>query len=199
MTRTALAVLALATALTSPALAQTPPAIAPDPTLTPGAVRTTDAGEICATGTRALRHWSRERDDRIMAEYALPPGPHPDFEIDHLIPLGIGGSDDDLNLWPEPRRSIEPVWNAEAKDRLEWKLRDLVCSGELDAREAQREIADDWTEAYRRTVGVAHELRGVARRRGGLTRMARISSVLASADRRKATGWTKVHGSRRSA
>jgi hypothetical protein len=100
-----------------------PAAIVPDPTLTPGAVRTTDAGEICASGTRAMRHWSRERDDRIMAEYGLPPGPHPDYEIDHLIPFGIGGSDDDRNLWPEPRRSIEPTWNAERKDDLEWRLR----------------------------------------------------------------------------
>jgi hypothetical protein len=49
-------------------------------------------GEICSTGTRELRHWDRERDDRIMAEYGLPAGPHPDFEIDHLVPLGIGGA-----------------------------------------------------------------------------------------------------------
>ena len=52
-----------------------PAAIIPDPTLTPGAIRTTDAGEICASGTRALRHWSRERDDRIMSEYGLPARP----------------------------------------------------------------------------------------------------------------------------
>jgi hypothetical protein len=76
------------------------PTIVPDPTITPGAVRTTDAGEICSTVTRQLRYWSRERDDHIMAEYGLPPGPHPDFEIDHLVPLGIGGADDDRNLWP---------------------------------------------------------------------------------------------------
>jgi len=130
-----------------------PAAIIPDPTLTPGAARTTDTSEICAHGTRELRHWSRERDDRIMAEYGLPPGPHPDYEVDHLIPLGIGGSDDDRNLWPEPRRSIEPTWNAERKDDLEWKLRDLVCSGALAVTEAQRAIAEDWTEAYRRWIG----------------------------------------------
>ena len=159
MTGTALALLALATALTSPAFADT--TIVPDPTLTPGAVRTTDAAEICSTGTRALRHWDRARDDRIMAEYGLPAGPHPDFEIDHLIPLGIGGSDDGLNLWPEPRRSIEPIWNAERKDRLEWRLRDLVCSGALDAATAQKEISDDWTEAYRRYVGVTREPRAL--------------------------------------
>jgi hypothetical protein len=28
-----------------------------------------------------------KRDDRVMAEYGLPVGPHPDHEIDHLIPL----------------------------------------------------------------------------------------------------------------
>ena len=142
------AALALLAALASPAWADS--GILPDPTLTPGAVRTVDVGEICSTGTRELRHWDRERDDRIMSEYGLPPGPHPDFEVDHLIPLGIGGADDERNLWPEPRRSIEPQWNAETKDRLEWKLRDLVCSGQLDVREAQRMTAEDWVEAYGR-------------------------------------------------
>jgi hypothetical protein len=74
MTR-ALAILA-ALVLAGPALADS--TIVPDPTLTPGVVRTTDAVEICSTGTRELRHWSPERDDKIMAEYGLPPGPHPD-------------------------------------------------------------------------------------------------------------------------
>jgi hypothetical protein len=133
--------------LSGPVGAQT---VVPDPTITPGAIRTTDVGEICSAGTRQLRHWDRTRDDRVMTEYGLPAGPHPDFEIDHLIPLGIGGADSDANLWPEPRRSIQPQWNAETKDRLEWKLRDLICSGQLDVREAQREIAEDWTEAYQR-------------------------------------------------
>ena len=50
----------------------------------------------------------------------------------HLIPLGIGGADTEANLWPEPRRSVEPVWNAERKDRLEWKLHDLICASQID-------------------------------------------------------------------
>ena len=66
-------------------------AIVPDPTITPGAVRTTDAGEICAAGTRALRHWSRERDDRIMGEYGLSPGPHPDSKSIISCPWGSAG------------------------------------------------------------------------------------------------------------
>jgi hypothetical protein len=31
-------------------------AIVPDPTMTPGVARTTDAGEICSHGTRDLRY-----------------------------------------------------------------------------------------------------------------------------------------------
>ena len=137
--------------LASPAWADS--TIIPDPTITPGAVRTTDASAICSTSTRTLRHWDRARDDRIMAEYGLPSGPHPAWELDHLVPLGIGGADDDRNLWPEPRRSIEPTYNAEAKDRLEWKLHDLICSGQIDVHEAQRSIAEDWTETYRTYFG----------------------------------------------
>ena len=63
----------------------TPAAIAPDPTLTPGAVRTTDVSEICSHGTRELRHWDRERDDRIMAEYGLPHEPRLSYSLSSLF------------------------------------------------------------------------------------------------------------------
>jgi hypothetical protein len=66
-----------------------------------------------------------------------------------------GGADSDDNLWPEPRRSIEPVWNAERKDRLEWYMADLVCSGKLDLPVAQEAIRANWIEAYERYVGEA--------------------------------------------
>jgi hypothetical protein len=36
------------------------------------------------------------------------------------------------------------------KDDLEHRLCEMVCARQLDAREAQQEIADDWTAAYRR-------------------------------------------------
>jgi hypothetical protein len=90
-----------------------------------------------------------------MAEYGLPAGPHPDFEVDHLIPLCLGGADDDKNLWAEPRRSLEKEWPAEVKDELEHRLCEMVCAGEVDVREAQKAIADDWTEAYRRMFPTA--------------------------------------------
>jgi hypothetical protein len=59
--------IAIALLVSSPAWADS--TIVPDPTITPGAVRTSDVALICSTGTRELRHWSRDRDDRIMARW----------------------------------------------------------------------------------------------------------------------------------
>lgn len=134
-----------------------PPGILPDPALTPGDVRTTDMHAVCDDRhTRQFRHWSRAQADRVLEEYGLPPGPYSrEHEIDHLVPLNLGGADVDANLWPEPRRSIEPVWNAERKDRLEWTMADLVCSGQLDLHVAQEAIRANWIEAYERYVGEA--------------------------------------------
>ena len=68
------------------------------------------------------------------------------------MPLELGGSDDLANLWPEPRFSIEPEWNAERKDELENALHAFVCNGDLDIEVAQKAIEDDWTEAWKRYV-----------------------------------------------
>ena len=39
------------------------------------------------------------RRDEILKRYGVPPGTHPNYEIDHLIPLCLGGSDDPPNLY----------------------------------------------------------------------------------------------------
>ena len=88
------------------------------------------------------------RQDKILRRYGLPAGTHPDYEIDHLIPLCLGGSDDDSNLWPQPRRSMEGTWNAEAKDRLERLMCNMVCEGQIDIATAQEAFATDWIAAY---------------------------------------------------
>jgi hypothetical protein len=138
----------------------TPPHwILPDKQLTPGAVRTTNVSEICSHGTRELRHWSRERDDHVLQRYGLADRHiregvrgsqdirRADFQIDHLVPLGIGGADDDNNLWPQPYP------DAEAKDRLEWRMRDLVCKQNYPVTQLQDEIKRDWVRAYKKYVG----------------------------------------------
>jgi hypothetical protein len=69
-------------------------------------------------------------------------------EIDHLIPLEIGGKTDAKNLWPQPYGT--KTWNANVKDRLENRLHRLVCSGDITLQRAQVDIATDWITAYKK-------------------------------------------------
>jgi hypothetical protein len=132
--------------LTVPALAFD---LRPNPNLTGGSVRLDkhDLSAVCGPKERRrpLPHGLR---DEILERYRLPLGTHPDYEIDHLIPRCLGGSDDPSNLWPQPRRTIEPTWNAEAKDRLERFMCDMVCNQLLDLAIAQTAIVEDWIAAY---------------------------------------------------
>ena len=67
-----------------------------------------------------------------------------------MISLGLGGSNDIRNLWPE---SLDThPWNGRAKDRLEDRLHKLVCEGALSLDEAQAAIASDWIAAYQKYV-----------------------------------------------
>jgi len=59
-----------------------------------------------------------------------------DYEVDHLIPLSLGGSNYIRNLWPQSTRTSP--WNSFVKDALERKLHELVCAGQLDLKTAPR-------------------------------------------------------------
>jgi hypothetical protein len=72
---------------------------------------------------------------------------------DHLVSLELGGDPRNPdNLWPEPWFG---PWNAHVKDRLDNRLHQMVCAGEIPLREAQQAIATDWVAAYRKYVGNA--------------------------------------------
>jgi hypothetical protein len=122
--------------------------VLPDKNLTGGSVRTGDRDAACGHARESRGRMNAARRDEILRRYGLPPGTHPDYEIDHLIPLCLGGSDDPSNLWPQPRRSIEETWNAEAKDRLERLMCNMVCDGQIDIAAAQEAFAADWIAAY---------------------------------------------------
>ena len=130
----------------------------PDHNLTPGA--TFEEGtldEICTPGySKGVRNVTAETKREVYAEYGLA-GNHTGYcdvdqgcEIDHLISLELGGSNEPANLWPEPYTGI--AWNAHVKDILENRLHEMVCARELPLEEAQREIATDWIATYHRYV-----------------------------------------------
>ena len=67
---------------------------------------------------------------------------HPAYEVDHLVPLELGGDPTDTrNIWPQP------IAAAKQKDEVENELHDLVCSGRVSLRQAQSAIAKDWKTA----------------------------------------------------
>ena len=87
---------------------------------------------------------------QVYAEYGITEHHAGDYEVDHLISLELGGSNSIKNLWPESYRTSP--WNARVKDRLEDKLHQLVCSGQLDLKTGQQAIASNWIEAYQKYV-----------------------------------------------
>jgi hypothetical protein len=118
----------------------------PDPRYTPGAIRSTNTKEVCSTRASKYRHTTLSMKRHVCAEYGVLDCPDENkMEIDHLIPLELGGADEIPNLW------VEPAWprpGFHEKDRLENFLRRQVCSGKIRLADAQKAIRVDWWTAY---------------------------------------------------
>jgi hypothetical protein len=119
----------------------------PDHRLTPGAtVPGVSVSQVCIVGySRTVRDVPITLKREVYRRYGLVyvKGTR---EVDHLIPLSIGGSNAIENLWPE---DFAGEWNARVKDDLEYRLHNMVCRGELSLQDAQRMIAANWIEAYK--------------------------------------------------
>lgn len=121
----------------------------PDPRCTPGsfdpAVTQADIHQtICVSGyTKSVRP-SSEQTDRFKYDVAYPAYGTPKSEkteLDHLVSLELGGSNDAANLWPESPATPNP------KDKVENALHKAVCDGRVTLAAAQRAIASDWMTA----------------------------------------------------
>ena len=73
-----------------------------------------------------------------------------DYELDHIIPIGLGGAALDRRNLQLQRWS--GACNAHMKDELERQLSVRVCAGDATLTGAQREIGTDWRAAYKRWI-----------------------------------------------
>src|ERR1700751_5558517 len=123
----------------------------PDPRMTPGDTLNVSRADICAQGYKKLvRAVPAAVKRQVYANYGRTRRKGVCCEVDHLIALELGGFNRLTNLWPEP---YDITWNAHVKDRLENRLHEMVCAGHLDLATAQKAIATDWIEAYKRYEG----------------------------------------------
>lgn len=120
----------------------------PDRECTPGAIFPDATVErICVPGyTKTVRNVPLKLRKILFAMYDVPyPQPRGSYELDHHIPLALGGNNDIANLFPQP---AEPAPGFREKDVVEIYLYEEVCAGRADLHAAQRQIADDWLAIY---------------------------------------------------
>jgi hypothetical protein len=125
----------------------------PDPRLTPGAIdpavtQQNIASTICVAGyTRSVRptfQVSNSLKHQVMSLYHSPNSIH-DYELDHLIPLELGGCPSCIaNLWPQPWTTP----GAHEKDDVELYLHDRVCHRLITLQKAQHLISTNWYSVY---------------------------------------------------
>lgn len=121
----------------------------PNPALTPGKAATTDVREVCARAgnlsySQRHRATAHQLKSWVFREYGIEPPQgfaRTEWEIDHLIPLCLGGADEAANLWPQNRTTYPK------KDRLEAHACREVCAGRLSLSAAQGWFLGDWTAA----------------------------------------------------
>jgi hypothetical protein len=127
--------------------AETPTISAPDRKITPGVANPhLTKAVICSPTFRTglYRHVSVATKRRACKRYKRMDGcPGPSYEIDHVIPLELGGSNAIRNLWPQPVDTPLLI-GFHAKDVVEGKAQRAVCSGHLSLRDAQYRISHDW-------------------------------------------------------
>ncbi len=121
----------------------------PDSACTPGAIfpdATVD--QICKPGYSSnVRNVTTSVKNQVYSEYGVTERAPGEYEVDHLISLELGGSNEIANLWPEP---ADPKPGFHEKDKVENYLHDQVCSGAISLHDAQVQIATDWLAVYQR-------------------------------------------------
>lgn len=108
---------------------------------------------ICSAAFRTgdYRNVPTSEKHAVEQEYGLAPRSYgSQLEIDHIVSLELGGSNDIANLFPE-KADAAPGYRV--KDKLENRVHDMVCAGQISLRSARREIASDWEALYVRVFG----------------------------------------------
>ncbi len=119
----------------------------PDAACTPGAIfADVTKDQVCVPGySKGVRDVPQAVKNQVFDEYGITSHGTGEYEVDHLISLELGGSNDIANLWPE---AAEPRPGFHEKDKVENYLHAQVCNGTMSMADAQNIIATDWLSVY---------------------------------------------------
>jgi hypothetical protein len=121
--------------------------------LNPDVNQDTLQSTICLPGytaqVRPSTTYTKGVKRKLLREQGMDESLASEYELDHIIPLAVGGHPRSLN-----NLMLQPWPAAKRKDRLEKKLQCLVCSGQVPLEEAQHAIYEDWQAAYHRYAKV---------------------------------------------
>jgi len=110
-----------------------------NPAVTQETVETTICVPGWTRGARPSSSYTRRVKIALTRELAIPQEMLGDFELDHRIPLGLGGAP-----YEPSNLELQPWDEAFEKDRKEACLARAVCAGRLALDEARRRIWTDW-------------------------------------------------------
>jgi hypothetical protein len=103
---------------------------------------TTDLDVICHQSTRDRRKVLSAVHKQAFTEYGYRFSQAAGaFEVDHFIPLELGGDNTIENLWAEP---ASPKPGFHEKDHVEDYLHKQVCSGTMTLDDAEKATTTDW-------------------------------------------------------
>jgi hypothetical protein len=132
-----------AAALAAPSIAM---AQLPSGYKTPGATAKVKMEQVCAPDfAKSIKPASNWQRTEALERYGFRPDGF-SGELDHLVPMSLGGSNDPDNLWPFHANG---AFTLEAKQALASKLQGMVCARKLSLKDAQDAFRKDWTLSYR--------------------------------------------------
>ncbi len=133
-----------------------------DPRVTQATIHTTMCESAYIDTVRPSMAYTDPIKDKMLADLHLP-GHVQNYELDHFIPLELGGSPTSpKNLWMEPYGDANhPLlstdkWpddgsvlpGAHQKDEVE-ATKTQVCESKIMLKEAQEKIRTDWYAVYK--------------------------------------------------
>lgn len=135
----------------TPAPSITPVPASPSATLKPdvvppqGDVITVPIDELC------LKNYVSQKSSvsvtvqkKVFTKYKVDYPSDGKYQLDHFIPVELGGSNSMDNLWPQP---ASPKPGFQEKNQVEQYLYKQVCSGAISLKSAQQQIRD-WQTVY---------------------------------------------------